>query len=238
MSKHQAFFFRFVLFLAGAAIIVLTFFLTNEGRELSNIDVFIWISVGVMYLILSVPFFFSSLNIGNFSAKIPSLALIWFGILLYIAASITVIFLLYHIVISLNTAVIIQSILFFAYLVNIYFAYFAVSHAAGVTDEEDEKKYYLTRIKSQAALLLLSVNKLSGDYKEAQKILTQAIDDIKYIYPVNNDAGSELETRILHSLSLLSEILSSVNSAAGNLSLDKETVNLQSLVNERKLLRN
>jgi len=238
MTKQQALIIKFVLFLAGAGIVLLSFFLINADKELNQNDVFIWISIGVMYLFFFVPFFFSSINIENFSKKIPSISMVWLGNFLYIAASITVIVLLLKAVVSFNMAVIIQAILVFIYLINVYFAYFAVSHAAKTAEDEDDIRYYITKIKSQAAVLLLSVNKLSGEYKETQKILTQTIDDIKYLSPVNGGAGSDLETRILHSLSLLSEILGNINSGAGNFLIGKEAANLQSLVNERKLIRN
>ena len=238
MTKHQSFIIRFVLFLIGAGIVVLAFFLINADKELNKNDVFIWISIGVMYLFFFLPFLFSSINTESFSRKIPSISMVWGGNLLYIAASITVIILLVKMTVSLNVAVIIQAILVFIYLINGYFTYFAVSHAAKTADDEEDLKYCITKIKSQAAVLLLSVNKLSGENKDAQKILTQTIDDIKYISPVNNGAGSDLEKKILRSLSLVSELISNINSGAGNIPLGNEAVNLQSLVNERKLIRN
>ena len=238
MTKYQALIFRFILFLAGAGIVILAFFLINTGRELNSSDTFIWTSIGVMYLIFFLPFFFSAINIGNFSAKIPSVSMVWTGILFYIAASVIIIVLLIKTVISLNIAIIIQAILLFIYLINVYFAYFAASHVSRVAEEEDDKNYYMTKIKSKAGVLLLSVDKLTGEYANAQKILKQSIDDIKYISPVNNDIGSGLEANILRLLNSISEIIGSVQGGAQNLQLENAANNLQSLVNERKLLRN
>jgi len=238
MTKYQALVLRFFLFLAGIGVVLLAFFLTNRGKEIGANVTFTWISIGVMYIVFFLPFFFSSINIGNFSVKIPSISMVWTGILLYIAASITVIVLLSKAVIALNTAIIIQAILFFIYLINIYFSYFASSHAGKVAEEEDDKKYYLNKIKSKAGVVLLSVNKLSGGNENAQKILRQSIDDIKYIYPVNNDMGSDVEAGILRSLNAIAEIMANVQSGADNTSLESAAINLQSLVNERKLLRN
>ena len=238
MTKYQALIFRFILFLAGAGIVILAFFLINTGRELNSSDTFIWTSIGVMYLIFFLPFFFSAINIGNFSAKIPSVSMVWTGILFYIAASVIIIVLLIKTVISLNIAIIIQAILLFIYLINVYFAYFAASHVSRVSEEEDDKNYYMTKIKSKAGVLLLSVDKLTGEYANAQKILKQSIDDIKYISPVNNDIGSGLEANILRLLNSISEIIGSVQGGAQNMQLENAANNLQSLVNERKLLRN
>ncbi|MDR0464024.1 MAG: hypothetical protein LBG94_02785 [Treponema sp.] len=238
MTKYQALIFRFILFLAGAGIVVLAFFLINTGRELNSSDTFIWTSIGVMYLIFFLPFFFSTINIGNFSAKIPSISMVWTGILFYIAASVIIIVLLIKTVISLNIAIIIQAILLFIYLINVYFSYFAASHISKTAEEEVDKNYYMTKIKSKAGVLLLSVNNLTGEYANAQKILKQSIDDIKYISPVDNDTGSGLEANILRLLNSISEIIGSVQGGAQNLQLENAANNLQSLVNERKLLRN
>ena len=238
MTKYQALILRFILFLAGAGIVLLSFFLINGDKELGRNDVFIWISIGVMYLVFFLPFFFSAVNTGNFSAKIPSLSMIWLGILLYTGASIIVIILLSRVIITLNAAIIIQAIIFFIYMVILYFAFFAVSYAGKTAEEEDEKKYYITKIKSKAGVLLLSVNKLPGEYENARNILIKSIDDIKYIFPVNNDTGGELEANILRSLDSLSQIIGNINSGACNSSLENAAIDLQSQVSERKLLRN
>ena len=239
MTKYQSLVFRFILFLAGAGIILLTFFLTSKGKVLGPNDTFTWISIGVMYIVAFLPFLFSALNIRNFSTKIPSLSVVMFGLLFYIAASIIVIILLKLIEgFTLNAAIIIQSILFFIILINLYFSFFASSHSAKVAEEEDDKRYYLTKIKSKAGVVLLSVNKLSGEYENAQKVLKQTIDDIKFIYPVDNDMGTDLEANIFRSLNSIAEIMSSIQSGANNPSLESAAINLQSLVNERKLLRN
>jgi len=239
MTKSQSLFFRVLLFLAGAGIVILAFSLSKGERELTDIDAFVWISIGLMYLVFFLPFFFSVINIGNFSGKIPSLSMVWFGILLYIAASITVILLLTKAqILSISAAVIIQAVLFFIFLVNVYFAYVAASHVGNVAAQEAEKQQYITQIKAKTQNLQLSVNKLPAEYEKTQKILKQAFDDIKYTYPVNAGAGNELELKILRSLETISELLGNIQPGAHPAALEPEAINLQTLVKERKLLRN
>jgi hypothetical protein len=242
MMRNQSLFFRFILFLAGAGIVVLAFFLSSGDHELNRTDAFVWSSIGLMYLIFFLPFFFSVINIGNFSGKIPILSMVWLGIFLYIAASVTVIILLVKAyVISVNTAIIIQAVLLFLFFVNVYFAYFAGSHAGAVASEEAGKQQDISRIKSRAGIFRLSVDRLPVEYEKAQKILTKALDDIKYIYPVNACGGGacgELESKIMRSLDTLAELAGSIQSGAHTAALEPEAENLQRLVNERKLLRN
>ena len=69
MTKGQSQFFRFFLFLLGAGIIALAFYLTTDGDELTDIDKFMWVSISAMYLFLFLPFFFSVIKTNN---KCPS----------------------------------------------------------------------------------------------------------------------------------------------------------------------
>ena len=163
--------------------------------------------------------------------------MVWPGIISYIAASITVILLLAKFyILSLNLAVVIQAVLIFLFLVNLFFAYFASTHVGKVASQEAGKQQYLNQIKSKAQVLLLTVNKLSAEYEKPQKILKQAFDDIRYTYPV--DADNELELKILRSLGTVSELLEGIQSGAHPAALESEALNLQALVKERKLLRN
>ena len=239
MTKNQSLIFRCVLFIAGAGIVVLAFFLTRGGRELNRIDAFVWTSISLMYIILFLPFFLFAVSTRNFSGKIPVLSLIWLGIALYLAASVAVIILLSRAgAISFNTAVIIQSVLLLLFLIDVYFAYFARSHVGAVAAEEKGKQMFVSEMKSKAQVFQLSLDKLPAEYENTQKILKRALDDIKYIYPVDGGVGEDLELEILGSLRKLTELVGNIQSGAHTTALKSEAEILQSLVNERKLLRN
>ena len=239
MTKSQSSIFRFLLFLAGAGIILLAFSLTKGDRELNKIDAFIWVSIGLMYLFFFLPFFFSTVKIGNFTRKIPSLSMVWLGIILYMAASVGVILALAVAnAISINTATIIQAVLLFLFFVNVYFAYFASSHVHDVAAEEAEKQQYIRRIKSKAQTLSLSVNRLPAEYEKTQKTLKKALEDIKYIYPVGGGFGDDLEMQIITTLNTLTELCEDIPSSANPATLEPEADNLLMLIKERKLLRN
>ena len=239
MTKNQSLLFRFVLFLAGAGVIVLAFFLFKGDRELTRVDGFVWTSIALMYLVFFLPFFFSAISIGNFSGKIPRLSMVWLGIFLYITASIGVIVLLAVVkIIPVNIAVIIQAVLLFLFAIDIYLAYFASSHIGGVDAQEAAMQQHINQLKPKAQSLLLSVNRLPAEYEKAQKNLKQSIEDIRYIYPVSGGAGDDLELRILQSLNILSELCGGVSAGTHPVSLEQEAEKLQMLVKERKLLRN
>jgi hypothetical protein len=238
MTKGQSQFFRFFLFLLGAGIIALVFYLTSGGEELTGSDKFMWISISVMYLFFFVPFFFSVINIGNFSAKIPSMTMVWGGIFLYIPVSIAVILALKTFVITLNMALIIQAVLVFLFLIDIYFAYFANSHIQAVAVEESGKLQYVTEMKNKALLLVVKAGSLTGAYEQNQKRIKQAAEDIRYFSPVDRGKSMETDLKIINSIENLSQLCDVVSGGGYPDSFDAEINKLEILIKERKLLRN
>jgi hypothetical protein len=238
MTKGQSQFFRFILFLLGAGIIALAFYLTNNGRELTENDKFMWISISVMYLFVFIPFFFSVINIGNFSTKIPSLAMVWLGIFLYIPASVVVILALKNSVLVFNTALVIQAILVFLFFLDIYFAYFANSHIQAVAVEESGKLQYVTEMKNKALLLVVKAGSLTGTYEQVQGQIKKAAEDIRYLSPVDRGKSMETDLKIINSIENLSQLCDMVSGGGHPDSFDAEINKLQILIKERKLLRN
>jgi hypothetical protein len=222
----------------GAGIVALAFYLTNDGKELTKNDKFMWISISVMYLFFFLPFFFSVINIGNFSAKIPSLTMVWVGIFLYIPASVVVIGTLKNSVIAFNTAIIIQVILVFLFFLDIYFAYFANSHIQAVAVEESGKLQYVTEMKNKALLLVVKTGSLTGTYEPIQEQVKKAAEDIRYFSPVDRGKSMETDLKIINSIENLSQLCDVVSGGGHPDSFDAEINKLQILIKERKLLRN
>ncbi|MDR0644163.1 MAG: hypothetical protein LBG05_04505 [Treponema sp.] len=243
MTKSQSLVFRVVLFLFGAGVMALAFFLNTWGKVLTDAAVFTWLSIGIMYLFFFTPFFFSTITIANFSGKIPSLPIVWTGVIGYIIASIIVIILLSSFAISLNTAITVQAVLVFLFAVCMFLAFFASSHARQVGEEENKKTQFITELKARSQVLSLAVNRLPAEYENDRETIKRTLEEIKYISPVNGFEGFDLEFKIMDSLNEVSDICDSI--AAGGAQgvsdtsvLEKEAGMLQMLVKERKLLRN
>jgi hypothetical protein len=222
----------------GAGIVLLAFFLFNRDKELTDRAVFMWASIGVMYLVFFTPFFFSFITIGNFSVKIPSAAMVWFGIFVYIPVSIGIIVLLRFLVISLNLALVLQSVTLFILLLVIYFGYFASSHAGNVAVEEAHKLQPLAEVKNAAALLVLKTGSLTAEYENAQKLIRRSADDIRYFAPVDQAKSAQTDGEILSVVKNLTELCAAASEGGHPSSLDDKAKKLESLVRERKLLRN
>ncbi|MDR2509292.1 MAG: hypothetical protein LBC77_01460 [Spirochaetaceae bacterium] len=237
MTAKQSLFFRILLFLFGAGIVVSAFFLWTREKELTESIAFIWVSIAVMYLVFFTPFFFSMVRVGNFSLKIPPLAFVWTGIIVYIILSVVNIVLLSN-GMSFTKAFVAQCILLFLFFIDVYFAYFASGHVSGVAMEEKQKQQYTNELKAKAQTLLLRVRALPAEYEPAQKEICTAIEECKYIYPVDNGAGDALELKIIAALQSIEEICGLIAAGGRSTDLEQTARNLRLFVKERKLLRN
>jgi hypothetical protein len=222
----------------GAGILLLAFFLINDGHELSDRNMFMWISIALMYLFFFVPFFFSVIHIGNFSGKIPSYTLIWTGIFLYLPASVIIIVLLQFFLISLKGALITQTVLCFLFFLNVYFGYFASSHVRSVAAGEEGKMQFLITMKNSAASLALKASMLGSGHEQPHQSIRQAAEDIRYLSPVDGGKSAELDLKIFNTLESLSQFCDSLLEGGNPIGFDGEIKKLQMFIKERKLLRN
>ncbi|MDR0639909.1 MAG: hypothetical protein LBG27_13600 [Spirochaetaceae bacterium] len=236
MTRNQSLAFRAILFALGAGVVVLAFFLVTDGRAPTQADGFMWVSVALAYLVCSLPFFFSAFRTDRFSDKIPSLALVWLGVFIYVPLSIGIIVLLKTALFSFNAAVIAQAIFVFAFAVNVYFGYFANSHVRSVASEEAGLREQLSEIKQKAALLSLAVDQ--GGFEKAQVSLRQALDDIKYLSPVRGDAAKKSEAAIIMALDSVKQLCDAIAEGAHPSNFERDAERLLTLVRVRKLLRN
>jgi hypothetical protein len=141
-------------------------------------------------------------------------------------------------VISLNIALLLQSIALFALLLAVYFGYLASSHVGSVAAEESNKLYTLTEIKNKAAMLALKTGSLGAEYEATQKLIKKSADDIRYLSPVDHSKSVETDLNILNAIEKLSDICDTLSGGGHSASFEADAKKLQSLVTERKLLRN
>ncbi|MDR2798121.1 MAG: hypothetical protein LBB80_07235 [Treponema sp.] len=149
-----------------------------------------------------------------------------------------VIGLLRFFIISLNGALVIQSTVFFAFLLSVYFGCFAASHAGNAAAEEKNKSRYLKEMKTMAASLALKAGSLSNEYEGIQKLIKQSVDDIGYLSPVDQNRSAEIDLKILDVVGNLLEFCDTVSEGGHLVQFEREVKALQMLIKERKLLRN
>ena len=238
MTPRQSAMYKAVLFAAGLIIIAVSFFLLNAGRIITPIDYFTWASILIMYWVVFCPLFFSSYSLRVFNGSIPSIAIIWTSILIYTGASIVVIVLLRTFIISFRLALVIQMILLFFFAILVYYGYFSHSHADYVEAREHNQRHYLREMKEIAVSLEARIPNLPQGTAEVQKLMKRTLEDIRFISPIENDRGTDLEIKIIDTLRTIEQYWD-ILIEGGNISaLDKDIRNLQMLIRERKSLRN
>ncbi|MDR1788459.1 MAG: hypothetical protein LBR16_08445 [Treponema sp.] len=239
MTRNQSLAFRLVLFFFGLGIIALAYILFQGGEKPEGKTLFMWLSIGILYLVVSSPFLLSTINVRNFSGKIPSFALIWFDIFAYLGISLIILaVLMLTDFLPLKIAILIQAVALFLFVADLFWAFFAASHARGVAADEAEKLQLLTEAKAASQLLLLSVRALPAAYEKSAALLQKTIEELKYISPVEGARG--LESNLVISIQKLKELCGGVPEGAhvNPAQVESEALHLQALVKERKLLRN
>ncbi|MDR0636149.1 MAG: hypothetical protein LBF87_03630 [Treponema sp.] len=227
MTRSQSILLRLVLFVLGASIITLIFFLSTKNTELSMVSRFTWISISLMYLVLCSPLVFFS-----FVGKVGSFAMLLTGIGLYIIISIVLVILAnVGVVVEIGIAFIAQAILFVFFAALVYVAYFGGSGTGRA-----ERLASIKKLQSLAAAVDLKISDLPNEYSIVHSSLNQIIEDLRYLTPLKSKRSVELEDKIMDNLHFLGQYCDSAM-LGGNISaFEREIKNLQALVRQRKAL--
>jgi hypothetical protein len=217
---------RLILFIVGAALLALVFFLMTQHTELTPTGGFTWLSISIMYLALLSPFVFSK-------ARLTFMSL---GVIAYIATSLAVVVLLNMRVIPLlGIAIIIQGGLILSYALFVYLA------TSGILAEAEryrpaERLASVKKLQSLAESAALKVSDLPEEYGAVRKTLGKIAEDLRYLTPLKGKDGLELEKKIMDCLHFIGQYCDSAFVGGSLPAFEQEVKNLQALVRQRKLL--
>lgn len=227
MTRSQSILLRLVLFVLGASIIILIFFLSTKNTEPSMVSRFTWISVSLMYLVLCSPLVFFSLE-----GKVGSFAMLLIGIGLYIILSIVLVILAnVGVVVEIGIALVAQAILFVFFAALVYVAYFGGSGTGRA-----ERLASIKKLQSLAAAVDMKVSDLPDEYSTVRKTLNQIIEDLHYLAPLKSKRSVELEKKIMDNLHFMGQYCDSAMLGGNVSAFEREVKNLQALVRQRKTL--
>jgi hypothetical protein len=227
---------RILLFVLGLAVLSFNFFLFIRGEALTDKDGFIWATVFFCYCLFFIPFFFTHFGKYKFSGKIPSITILWFGIISFIAAAFIVSLLLKLSFIGLTTAMAVMSILIFFLAVIIYFAYFANARVLSVAVDEQALLNPVKEIKELAASLELNVKHFHDKLKPHSAALFNILEEISYISPAGSEKAAKLEGEIANLLSKLKIYADKTVTDDVCAEFSADILKLETSVKERKLL--
>jgi hypothetical protein len=226
---------RILLFILGLAVLSFNFFLFVRGETLTDTDGFIWATVFLCYCLFFIPFFFTRFGKYKFSGKIPSITILWLGIISFILAAVVISLLLKLSFISLTAAMAVMSILIFFLTIIIYFAYFANARVQSVAIDEQALLNPVKEMKELAASLELTVKNFHDKLKS--KALINILEEISYISPAESEKAAVLESEITKLLSKLKRYADKTVTDDVCAEFSADMLKLENFVKERKLLR-
>jgi hypothetical protein len=228
-----------MLFILGLGTVAACYFLIDYGKVLDQFQIYMWVSIGVMYVIFFCPFFFSHITVKNLNGKIPSLTMVWLGEIVFLVISIGITISVCFHVLQVSIAIGIELILFFLLLADIYFGYFANSHVQSVEQNETQSLGLIKQIRVALDSVNLKVPSLNDSYAAEKKQIAFLAEEVHYISPVDNITESaKLELDILGKITAVSSACDATLSGGDGAELRKQIAALDLLIKQRKLMKN
>ncbi|MCK9171035.1 MAG: hypothetical protein M0P01_11540 [Treponema sp.] len=238
MTQKQSVILKSLLFVAGLGVIVLAFFLFNNTTALRDAEWYMWISIVIMYLVFFCPFFLTRIHTENTAEKMPSLTMIWFGVVFFIIVSTAVTVVVVLLLVPVRVAVIVECVLAFLFAINVYFGYFASSHVHYVEQTETQMLSSIKEIRAAMDLLVAKSSALNDGYSAEREKLSCLAEDVKYLSPVQTGSAVDLEQEILEKINVVGDACGMVLDGSDGLELRKQLTALDMLIRQRKLMKN
>ena len=233
-SKHLNIF-KNLLFVLGLVIIAIAFAVVNSPmpeQGLTSGQKFLWVEIVICYLVFFIPFFFSSISSKNIDTKITSTIAIWISVIIFEIIAIALAVLSLNDVVKIKVSIIVELIVFFISAIFVYFGYFSRNHIGNVQAQEKQSLNKIKELKSAFEILNLKTQMWPDELNAQKAAVKKLCDDVRYISPLESDAASKIEMKLIVAANVIME--SNLSSAE----MDSKILELTNLISQRKLLKN
>ena len=233
-SKHLNIF-KNLLFVLGLVIIAIAFAVVNSPmpeQGLTSGQKFLWVEIVICYLVFFIPFFFSSISSKNIDTKITSTIAIWISVIIFEIIAIALTVLSLNDVVKIKVSIIVELIVFFISAIFVYFGYFSGNHIGNVQAQEKQSLNKIKELKSAFEMLNLKTQMWPDELNAQKAAVKKLCDDVRYISPLESDAASKIEMKLIVAANVIME--SNLSSAE----MDSKILELTNLMSQRKLLKN
>lgn len=234
MNTKQLNIFKTILFISGFILIGAVFFVFNNPMPeegLLPVQKFFWVEMVICYLVFAGPLFYLSISLKNLDTKITSTVNIWISIIIFEVVAITFAVLTLNNVVAIRYSILVELIVFFLLAIFVYFGYFVGNHIGNVQAQEEKSLSKISEVKSAFEMLNLKTDMWPYEFNNQKTVVKKLCDDVKYLSPVDSDASSKLEMKLIVSANVLTESTLTPDE------MDSKILELTNLINQRKLLR-
>lgn len=200
MGKKHLNFLKVCLFAAGLLLSAMI------GLWLPGIypDLLVWrralscATVISVYLGAAAPLFLTEINHGsNLDSLFTGGAVYYRGIMIYALISLVGILLNQFMTIRFSTAVLIQAIAVFVWLLYAYCACAAGHATSSVALREKKKTEYLDQMREKMQVLKVKAEQLDEEQKSLKEMMRKLCDSVRYLSPSDQQQAVELERQML-----------------------------------------
>ena len=177
-----------LIFAAGLLLIVAAGILLHNLIPLETEKyIFMWNSIGVVFILAFVPIFFEQITVRNADRKLISLVVYYRGFVFYALASAAIIVLLFRIL-ELKYAILLQVAVLISYLVS--------GHVKNVAETENAKTAPVDSLRARAQSLVILTDRLGAEDEDIRRMARNLSDDLRYLTPSNDPNAQNLDNQI------------------------------------------
>ena len=185
-----------LIFAAGLLLIVAAGILLHKLIPLETEKyIFMWNSIGIVFILAFVPIFFEQVTVRNADRKLISLVVYYRGFVFYALASAAIIVLLFGIL-ELKYAILLQVAVLILFAVYVAVSYLVSGHVKNVAETENAKTAPVDSLRARAKSLVILADRLGAEDEDIRRMARNLSDDLRYLTPSNDPNAQNLDNQI------------------------------------------
>ena len=194
--KKKSLLFSILIFAAGLLLIVAAGILLHSLIPLETEKyIFMWNSIGVVFILAFVPIFFEQLTVRNADRKVISLVVYYRGFVVYALLSAAIIVLLFKFL-ELKYAILLQVAVLILFAVYVGVSYLVSGHVKNVAEAETAKTATVESLRARAQSLVILTDRLGDGDNDIREMARKLSDDLRYLTPSNDQNARNLDDQI------------------------------------------
>jgi len=238
MSKKELKLFRSLIFLFGLVIIAVAYFSAPIKEDIQKWRVnYLWISIAASYIAIFFPLFFPPRDTDSSGGAFISGGMYYISDGVFAAVSILLAILVNNgAFLSLFWPLLLQGILFFFFLIQVYLCVLTAEHISSVSRMENQKKASVTDLRQYSQMLSITASSLGSDNAELKKELDAICNELRYLSPSDNATAKNIVRKLFLALQEISEDPIFTSREASNFNAMKKAAEISLLIKQRKAI--
>ena len=234
MNK-KIFFLKTLLLIAGYGIIALAYnFFHSE--EISDPEKFMWINILILYTVFEGFILFSRKGSGFVDRNFTTLLMGYITGIIFEVAGIILTILVVKQTVTIKTAVLTETIIFFFILMFLLWALIGNIKIQEVSSSQKKEYSSVKELRSSMQRLSISVEGLPDTLKTEKDAVKKLAEEMNYLSPVASDESEEMEAQMLMCVKRISLAVNDIMNGSDATNFKSNISSLELLLKQRKTL--